>query len=137
MEKYTHNGVEVLAQAVRFDEFAKSLKDHGIIPVELPVDIYNYVVLRDDARSDQCHEACLLRQQVLGDDGHSPCGLTCVVKVALFSHQPCAYKLHHLVVVWKPHNPQVSPQQCVSQRDARAHFAFAAGLQNDVLNLGL
>lgn len=48
MEKYTHNGVEVLVQAVRFDEFAKSLKDHGIIPVELPVDIYNYVVLRYD-----------------------------------------------------------------------------------------
>ena len=46
MKKYTHNGVEVLAQSVRYDDFVKNLNDHGITPVELPVYIYHYVVLR-------------------------------------------------------------------------------------------
>lgn len=46
MKKYTHNGVEVLVQSVRYDDFVKNLNDHGITPVELPVYIYHYVVLR-------------------------------------------------------------------------------------------
>lgn len=46
MEKYTHNGVEVLVQSVRYDDFVKNLNGHDITPVELPVYIYHYVVLR-------------------------------------------------------------------------------------------
>lgn len=46
MEKFKHNGVEVLCQYLPYQDFIENLNKHGIKPTELPVMIPNYVILR-------------------------------------------------------------------------------------------
>lgn len=46
MEKFNHNGVEVLCQWIPYYEFIENLNQHGIKPVELPDMPVNYIVMR-------------------------------------------------------------------------------------------
>lgn len=46
MEKFTHNGEEVLCQYIPYYDFIENLNQHGIMPAELPVMLPDYIVLR-------------------------------------------------------------------------------------------
>lgn len=58
MEKYLHNGIEVLGQPVNYLDFVKNLSDHGITPTELPIDDTYLFILKYDLEGQTKYAVC-------------------------------------------------------------------------------